>query len=78
MLSLTSPIQFKFGKNYSKHKTMTRQDIHRAIASIEGAIRQTYADRHRVNRRYFRTALTDIRDYIRTLRTFRKALSLYQ
>lgn len=54
---------------------MTTQEIHRAIASIEGAIRQTYADRHQVNRRYCRTALTDIRDAIRTLRAFRKALS---
>lgn len=54
---------------------MTAQEIRRAIASIEGAIRQTYADRHQVNRRYCRTALTDIREYIKTLRA---ALSLYQ
>lgn len=54
---------------------MTTQKIHRTIASIEGAIRQTYADRHQVNRRYCRTALTDVREYIKTLRAFRKALS---
>lgn len=54
---------------------MTAQEIHRAIASIEEAIRQTYKDRHQVNRRYCRTALTDVREYIKTLIAFRKALS---
>ena len=57
---------------------MNTAHIQRMIASIEGAIRQTYADRHQVNRRYCRTALTDIREYIKTLRAFRVALSLYQ
>lgn len=54
---------------------MNTTHIQRMIASIEGAIRQAYKDRHRVNRRYCRTALSDIRDAIMRLRAFKKALS---
>jgi hypothetical protein len=54
---------------------MTASEIRRKIASIEEAIRQTYDNRHQVNRRYRRTALDEIREYIKTLKALRTALS---
>jgi len=46
------------------------------IQEIKEAIAETFKNRHAVNRRYCRTALSDIREYIAKIRLIQSQLTI--